>query len=114
MFVHTDVYRRHGVFDLNFPITADFDWVVRVFQSNDLRSAYSGMVTVLMRTGGLSSRFRKKADANREMVESCKQHGIPTSSILIRMRYLSKLGQYTIFQYILARMRAYTRRVLPR
>ena len=47
--------QRHGLYDTTFRISADYDFILRIFADNAIRAHYLPEVLVHMRSGGLSS-----------------------------------------------------------
>lgn len=56
LYLRREVYERHGGFDTQFRIAADYDFILRVMADRSLRFAYLPQVMVKMRTGGASNR----------------------------------------------------------
>ena len=54
-FVKRSVYERFGLFDTKLKIAADYEFMLRVLEREQLRSAYLPGVIVKMRMGGASN-----------------------------------------------------------
>lgn len=59
LYLKKEVYKKHGKFDLNFKISADYDFMLRIFKDDDLRFEYIPRVITRMRTGGVSNKNLK-------------------------------------------------------
>tara|TARA_Y200000002_G_scaffold223358_1_gene184490 strand:- start:4426 stop:5175 length:750 start_codon:yes stop_codon:yes gene_type:complete len=58
-FLKKTVYKKHGSFDLNFSISADYDFMIRVLSDKSLKFGYIKKVITIMRVGGVSNRNLK-------------------------------------------------------
>jgi len=75
------VYDQYGHFDINFRISADYDFLLRVFSKNTLKVKYIDFDVVKMRMGGAStsiSQFKKKWQEDYEAITRNKVGGIFT------------------------------------
>ena len=59
LFLKKEVYEKHGVFDLNFKISADYDFMLRVLKDETLTFVYIQKVITYMRVGGISNKSLK-------------------------------------------------------
>jgi glycosyltransferase involved in cell wall biosynthesis len=59
LFLKKEVYEKHGLFDLRFTISADYDFILRVFKDNSLNIAFLPRVITKMRIGGASNKNLK-------------------------------------------------------
>lgn len=95
LFIRTDVYRRYGVFKIDYRIAADFEFVARIFSSGRLRHAYVPEVFVRMRMGGISTRgWRSTLLLNREVLRACRENGIRTNYLKILTKYPAKALEF--------------------
>ncbi|MCF8274261.1 MAG: glycosyltransferase [Flavobacteriaceae bacterium] len=56
LFLKRTVYEKHGLFNLNFKIAADYDLMLRIFKDDTLKFCYLPKVITKMRVGGMSNR----------------------------------------------------------
>jgi glycosyltransferase involved in cell wall biosynthesis len=54
VFVKKSVYEKKGFFDLNFKVSADYDFLLRVIKDKEIKKERLDKVLVKMRTGGKS------------------------------------------------------------
>ena len=54
-----EVYLEHGVFDKSYKISADYDFMLRIFKNSNLKFGYLPIVVTKMRVGGASNRSVK-------------------------------------------------------
>lgn len=94
-FAKSSVYKTHGTFDIQFKISADFDFMFRVLYHKKTPYTKIQKTTVRMRAGGISQNgFNSRAMANKEDHLSIKKYGYFSSPLLIWSKYLIKVLQY--------------------
>ena len=54
-----EVYQKHGLFDLSYRISADYDFILRIFKDPELKFGYLPKVITKMRVGGASNKSLK-------------------------------------------------------
>lgn len=59
LYLKKSVYDAYGMFDLNFKIAADYDFILRIFKQTDLNFSYLPKTIVKMRVGGASNKSLK-------------------------------------------------------
>ena len=92
-FARRAVYERLGMFDTDFRIAADYDWLLRVLGSG-VQPAYVPEVLVKMRWGGASNRsLARLLRKSREDLRALRRHGIGGVGTLV-LKNLSKLPQF--------------------
>lgn len=95
LFVRRKLFERYGVFDPDYRIAGDFEFIARIFQDHDLRHRYLPETLVRMQTGGIStSGLRSTMLLNREMMRACRANAIQTNWFKILLRYPSKLSEF--------------------
>ena len=70
LYVRRGVYEKYGAFDLRFPLSADFELMLRFFECCQIRTMYINMVMVRMRMGGATSR---NLSAILQGIRQCKR-----------------------------------------
>lgn len=89
-----EMYERLGVFNLDYPIAADYDSILRYFNSDDVRVAYLPQVLIKMRIGGASN--NSLLNLKKKMLEEVKVmrcNGI-YAPLALPMKRLTKIQQY--------------------
>ncbi len=59
LFLKREIYLKHGVFNTSFKISADYDFILRIFKDQNLKSGYLPKIVTKMRVGGASNRSLK-------------------------------------------------------
>jgi len=59
LFLKKEVYEKYGLFDLSYKISADYDFILRIFKDTELKFGYLPKVVTKMRVGGASNRSIK-------------------------------------------------------
>lgn len=59
LFLRREIYEKHGLFDLKFTISADYDFMLRVLKDETLKFCYLPRVITNMRIGGVSNKNLK-------------------------------------------------------
>ncbi|WP_066221428.1 glycosyltransferase family 2 protein [Formosa haliotis] len=94
LFLKKEVYNKHGVFNLNFKIAADYDMMLRIFKDNTLQFAYLPEVITKMRVGGASNRSLKNIWLKtREDYMAVKGNKVGNPTIIVCSKNLSKIPQ---------------------
>jgi glycosyltransferase involved in cell wall biosynthesis len=94
-FVKNWVYEKYDIFDLNFPISADYEIMLRFLGRHQIKGCYIPEVLVKMREGGNSRpSFFNTIRANRECYRAQVKNGLKPNPFLIFKKPLSKLKQF--------------------
>lgn len=95
LFMRREVYEKHGLFDLQFKISADYDLMLRVFKDKSLNFVYLPEVITKMRVGGLSNGTIKNiVQKSREDFRAMKKNQIPFPLWVLLLKNFSKIPQY--------------------
>jgi glycosyltransferase len=95
VFMKKEIYEQHGGFDLSFSISADYDFLLRVFQDNSLRSVYLPQVITKMRVGGTSNKtIRNIVIKSKEDYWALRKNGFSHAGWILAMKNISKLTQF--------------------
>jgi glycosyltransferase involved in cell wall biosynthesis len=83
---------RVGPYSLDYKIAADFDFLVRAFAIPNSSFCYLPEEVVKMREGGVStSGFSANILLNREIIQSCRNNGLPCSWLSVLSKYPEKV-----------------------
>ena len=93
-FLKKSVYEKHGLFNLNYSISADYDFMMRVLSDKSLKFGYLPKVITKMRVGGESNRSLKNIILKiKEDYMIIKRNNIGNFLTLIR-KNTSKFKQF--------------------
>jgi glycosyltransferase involved in cell wall biosynthesis len=94
LYLRRAVYQRFGGFDTAFRIAADYDFMLRILKSGELRMTYIPQVLVKMRVGGVSNRsLANLLRKSREDWQVLQRNGVGGLLTLLQ-KNLSKLPQF--------------------
>lgn len=95
-FVRRSVYEEHGVFDLNFPIAADYELMLRLLFKERVRVKYLDRVLVRMAVGGTSNgSVSNIIKANAEVARAWKVNKLRGGFFVPFLKPASKIAQFT-------------------
>jgi glycosyltransferase len=95
IFMRKDVYEKHGDFDLNLKISADYDFVLRVFSDSALKLVYLPEVITKMRVGGASNRGLKNIILkSKEDFRVLKKNRMPFPLWILFTKNILKISQF--------------------
>jgi len=81
-FVKRSIIKEYGGFDLNFPITADYDLMIRLLEIKKIPSIHIPMILVNMRIGGASNKsFLSILKQNLEIFSALDKMGLRFSPV---------------------------------
>jgi glycosyltransferase involved in cell wall biosynthesis len=91
LFMRRAVYENVGEYDATFRIAGDYELCLRAFLRSSARYCYVHEPIVRMPDGGLSNRgWRSKLAITREMMLACRMNAVPTSYLLLSLRFAVK------------------------
>ncbi|MCG8309337.1 MAG: glycosyltransferase [Cytophagales bacterium] len=91
-FVRRGFYAKHGLFETDYEIAADYEMLIRLLYVHKLNYRYLPMKMVKMRKGGVSSNgLKSNITLNNEIIRACRKHGIRTNSLKIYPKYFRKV-----------------------
>ncbi|EON75889.1 putative glycosyltransferase [Lunatimonas lonarensis] len=97
LFLRRHVYEAAGLFNLNYKLAADYEFMLRVFKRFTFRSLYIPEVFVKMRLGGATNKSVKNIkDGNMEIIRSWKQNGFSPPLTLMPRRFAKRIVQFFI------------------
>ncbi len=95
-YVKRDCYEKYGYFNLNYPLAADFELMLRFIEGHGIKLAYLPEYLVKMRLGGATSKNIKNIyNQDVETIKAFKENGLPGGNITyLFWRYLPKIKQF--------------------
>lgn len=96
LYLRREVYERFGDYDINFGISADYDFILRYFSQATGKLVYIPEVLYKMRLGGVSNRnwakIRQKMEEDMFAIRRNHVGGLHT----LAFKNLSKIGQFFV------------------
>ena len=94
-FLNRSVFKKVGLYSLNYKISSDYEMFIRIFLIASLPYTYLNKVLVVMRSGGISSSgINSKILLNREIVIACRNNGFYTNLFLVLLKVPLKLLEF--------------------
>lgn len=95
LYVRKHVYKKVGMFDIRYKLTADYEFMLRLFKKYDFEAKYINRVMVKMRLGGATNKnFKNIVDGNKEILNSWKNNGLYAPLTLMPRRIIKRLIQF--------------------
>lgn len=95
VFMLRGVYEKHGFFDINLKCSADYDYILRVFQDKALTVSYLPQVITKMRVGGMStSGFSNIINKKKEDYWVLKKNKMKFPLWILLAKNFTKIPQY--------------------
>lgn len=94
IFMRHEVYAKHGLFNINLKCSADYDYILRVFQDQSLTITYLPEVITKMRMGGMSTGGLKQLiNKKKEDYWVLKHNKMPFPLWILLAKNFSKIPQ---------------------
>lgn len=95
MYLRKDIYKKFGGYSLDFPIAADYEFMIRVLFKNNIECKYLPEIVTRMREGGQSSNnLRDRLRAQAECWNIWTENNISYFPIWTLLKPLSKINQW--------------------
>lgn len=95
LYLKKEVYEKYGFFNLDLPLAADFELMLRFFEKYKIKTKYIDYTTIRMRLGGATSKnwtnIRKQ---NFECMKAFDINGFKAPRLYPVYRLVPKLSQY--------------------
>lgn len=89
-----EVYEKHGLYDLEYRTSSDFEMMVRLLTKYKIKTKYLNLDFVTMRAGGESTAgLASKRKVNQDIASSLKKHGIYSNQFFQSLRYVWRIGE---------------------
>ena len=92
LFVKKDIIKRIGEYNTNYEISSDYDYIIRIFHLDNIKTLYTNNYIVAMSIGGKSTKFSnvfKKMSEDYKIINKHKLGGF----IVLLKKILSKIKQ---------------------
>lgn len=94
LFLKREVYEKHGQFDLNLKIAADYDFMLRILKDNELNFEYLPEIITHMRVGGASNAVGNIKQKMKEDLIALRKNKISLPYFTLIRKNLSKIPQF--------------------
>ena len=95
IFVKKNIYQEAGLFDIQYKLAADYEFMLRVFKKYNYESKYINRVMVKMRMGGATNKsFKNIINGNKEILSAWRNNGLKPPINLMPIRIVKRLLQY--------------------
>lgn len=95
-YMKRECYENYGYFNLNYPLAADFELMLRFVEKFGVKLTYLPVSLVNMRLGGATSKnIQNIYKQDLETINAFKENGLPGGNIFyLFFRYLPKVKQF--------------------
>lgn len=93
VYLKKDLIQKNGLYDLNFKIASDTEFLLRYLYKNKINLSYINSYIVKMRMGGASTNFKRAFDVLLEDYNIYKFHGLAASKVVFLKKTIA-LRQY--------------------
>lgn len=95
-YVRREIYEKYGYFNLNYPLAADFELMLRFIEGHKIKLTYLPEYLVKMRLGGTTSKnITNIYKQDVETIRAYKENGLPGGNITYLIwRYVPKIKQF--------------------
>lgn len=95
LFVRKSVYERCGLYNIDFKIAGDYEFIFRLLKIHKIKTKYIPSVFVKMYDGGASgSSLKQRKKGWRELKKAWTTNNLPIPKFFILRRLLFKFSQY--------------------
>ena len=95
LFIKNIVYKKSGLFNLDFRLAADYEFMLRIFKSNLYKNRYIPSTIVKMRLGGATNNSIKNiVKGNVEILNAWKINGLHAPFTLMFVRFFKRFTQF--------------------
>jgi glycosyltransferase len=94
-FVKREIYEKYGFFNLDFPIAADYEIMLRFLYKYGISTRYIPRILLKMRIGGKSNKnLVNIIKANTECYRAWRENGLSINPLIFALKPLSKISQF--------------------
>jgi glycosyltransferase len=95
LFVRTKVYKEACLFNLDYKLAADYEFMLRVFKKHHFKSKYINRLIIKMRLGGATNQSLSNiVNQNKEILKAWKNNGLKAPFYLMPLRIFKRLAQF--------------------
>ena len=95
LFVRSHVYQKAGLFDLQYKLAADYEFMLRIFKKYKFKSLYINRLMVKMRLGGATNKnLINILKGNKEILRAWENNELKNPLFLMPLRVVKRLSQF--------------------
>jgi len=95
LFLKKEVFNKHGLYDTDFKIAADYDFILRIFKDQSLKFEYLPITITNMSIGGVStSGFRNLIRKSFEDYKVLKKNNMKFPLLILFRKIVDKISQF--------------------
>jgi glycosyltransferase involved in cell wall biosynthesis len=95
LFLKKEVFEKHGLYDIDFNIAADYDFILRIFKDGALKFEYLPITITNMSIGGVStSGFRNLIRKSFEDYKVLKKNNMKYPLLILFRKIVGKISQF--------------------
>ena len=95
LFLKRRVYEEAGLFNLDFKLAADYEFMLRIFKKHNYKSIYINKEIIKMRLGGATNRSISNVyKQNMEILKAWKHNQLKAPFLLMPLRIIKRLIQF--------------------
>lgn len=95
LFLKKKVYDEAGIFDTEYKLAADYEFMLRVFKKHSFTIAYLNRCMIKMRLGGATNKsFLNIYKGNLEIFKAWKKNDLKVPITLFPLRIIKRLSQF--------------------
>lgn len=95
VYLKKTVIDKHGLYDLNFKIASDTDFLLRYLYKFQIKMSYTNNYIVKMRMGGMSTNAKRAFEVLKEDYKIYKHHGLSAIKVVFLKKTIA-LKQYIV------------------
>jgi len=96
LFVKSRVYKEAGLFNLNYNLAADYEFMLRIFKKHQFKAKYLKRLILKMRLGGATNKsFLNIIKGNKEIILAWKNNGLKVPLRLMPLKIIRRILQFT-------------------
>ena len=95
MFIKRVIYESYGMYNKEYKICADYEFLCRIINKNNIKVHYERSVISLIQAGGISNRsLISNYLINKEMLKALRENNIYSNYFMLYSKYLVKIFEF--------------------
>ncbi|TCD02745.1 glycosyltransferase family 2 protein [Pedobacter psychroterrae] len=95
LFLRKKVYEKVGLFNLQYQLASDYEFMLRTFKKFNFKSLYIPRLMVKMRLGGATNKSLWNIfKGNKEILSAWRSNGLKVPFLLMPWRFMKRLIQF--------------------